>query len=117
MPPITVYLKPTCTTCRNAVAELNERGVTFDTVDIFKTPPTVDELRALCQKLGVSPREILRSKDPAYAENDLGSGKHSDDAILKLMAQNPGLIQRPILVRGNKAVLARPAFKLRTLLK
>ena len=117
MPPITVYLKPTCTTCRHAVAELNERGVQFESVDLFKTPPTVAELRELCRKLGVRPRDILRSKDPAYAEHDLGSGRQTDEQVLKLMAENPGLIQRPILVRGEKAVLARPVQKMDTLLR
>ena len=117
MPPITVYLKPTCTTCRNAVSALEERGVSFDRVDLFKTPLTADELRGLCEKLGVGPRAILRSKDPAYAEHDLGSGGQTDDELLDLMAANPGLIQRPILVRGNKAVLARPVEKLESILK
>jgi arsenate reductase (glutaredoxin) len=116
MPPLTLYQKPTCTTCRKAVASLNERSVKFTSVDLFQSPPTVDELRGLCRKLGVGPREILRSKDPAYAENDLGSGRHSDAQILALMAKNPGLIQRPILVRGRKAVLARPVEKLDSLL-
>jgi arsenate reductase len=109
---LTVYLKPTCTTCRKAVSALEERGVQFSSVDLFKTPPTADELAELCRKLGVTPRDILRSKDPAYAEHDLGSGRHSDAQILALMAANPGLIQRPILVRGQKAVLARPIEKM-----
>jgi arsenate reductase len=116
MPPITVYLKPTCTTCRHAVAELNERGVQFESIDLFKTTPSAGELRELCRKLGVRPREILRAKDPAYAAHDLGSGRHTDEQLLKLMAENPGLIQRPILVRGEKAVLARPVEKMDTLL-
>jgi arsenate reductase len=116
MPPITIYQKPTCTTCRKAVAELNERGVKFTSVDLFENPPTAAELKELCRKLDVSPRDILRTKDPAYSENDLASGKHTDAQILALMAKNPGLIQRPILVRGSKAVLARPVEKLETLL-
>jgi arsenate reductase (glutaredoxin) len=116
MPPLTIYQKPTCTTCRKAVAELNERGLKFTSVDLFENPPTVDELRELCRKLGVTPREILRRKDPAYADHDLGSLKHTDAQVLSLMAKNPGLIQRPILVRGSRAVLARPVEKLSTLL-
>jgi arsenate reductase len=78
-------------------------------VDLFKTPPTAKQLGELCRKLGVSPRSILRTKDPAYEANDLGSGKHSDARLLELMAKNPGLIQRPIVVRGDRAVVARPA--------
>jgi arsenate reductase len=71
----------------------------------------------LCRALGVSPREILRTKEPAYAELGLGSGRHSDAELLELLARNPGLIQRPIVVRGKKAVIARPVEAIATLLK
>ena len=67
--------------------------------------------------LGVAPREILRTKDPAYEELGLASGKHSDAQLLELMAKHPGLIQRPIVVRGKKAVVARPIEKIEALLK
>jgi len=77
-------------------------------VDLTRTPLTAAQIRELCKKLGVSPREILRGKDPAYAEHDLGSAKLTDAQLLKLMAENPGLIQRPIIVKGGKAVIARP---------
>jgi arsenate reductase (glutaredoxin) len=117
MPPITIYVKPTCTTCRKALDRLNECEVEYETVDLFKATPTVAELAALCQKLGLSPREILRAKDPAYEENDLGSGRHSEAQLLALMVQNPGLIQRPIVVKGRRAVLARPVEKIDALLE
>ena len=66
--------------------------------------------------LGVEPREILRTKDPAYEELGLASGEHSAAQLLELMARNPGLIQRPIVVRGRKAVVARPVEKIDELL-
>jgi arsenate reductase len=77
-------------------------------VDLFKASLTAKQLGDLVRKLGVSPREILRKKDPAYEAHDLGSGRHSDAQLLELMARNPGLIQRPIVVRGDRAVVARP---------
>ena len=89
----------------------------FRRVDITRTPPTVAELRELCAAIGVSPREILRTKDPAYAELGLDSGRHDDEKLLELMSKNPGLIQRPIVVRGKRAVLARPVELIETLLK
>lgn len=89
----------------------------FETVDLFKTPLTAAQIGELCGKLGVSPREILRTKDPAYEEHGLDSGRHSDAQLLALMAQNPGLIQRPIVVKGNKAVVARPPGALEKLLR
>ncbi len=82
-----------------------------------KTPLTLEQLRALVRLLGVSPRVILRTKDPAYAELGLESGEHSDAQLLELMSKHPGLIQRPIVVRGKRAVVARPIQKIETLLK
>ena len=116
MPKLTVYIKPTCTTCRKALSKLDECEVDYETVDLFETELTAPLLRGLCEKLGVPPREILRSKDPAYAEHDLGSGRHTDAQILDLMVKHPGLIQRPIVVQGRKAVLARPVERLDELL-
>jgi len=90
--------------------------VAFETVDLFKSTPSADELATLCRKLGVGPRELLRKQDAAYAENDLASGRHSDAQLFKLMAAHPGLIQRPIVVKGRKAVVARPVEKAAELL-
>ena len=89
----------------------------MQTVDIFKTPLSAAEIGELCRKLGVSPREILRTKDPAYEAHRLGEGRRSDAEILALMAEHPGLIQRPIVVKGRKAVVARPAEAAEALLK
>lgn len=71
----------------------------------------------ICTKLGVPPREILRTKDPAYESLGLASGRHSDAELLELMATHPGLIQRPIAVAGKKAVVARPVESLETLIR
>jgi arsenate reductase len=85
-------------------------------VDLFKTPPTPKELAALCTKLGLPPRALLRTKDPAYDELGLASGRHTDAQLLALMAEHPGLIQRPIVVKGNKAIIGRPVETVVTLL-
>jgi arsenate reductase (glutaredoxin) len=85
-------------------------------VDLFKTPLTAAQIGELCRKLGVPPREILRKNDPAYEAHGLASGRHSDAELLALMADNPGLIQRPIVVKGDRAVLARPVEELERLL-
>ena len=76
----------------------------------------MEQLRGLVRMLGVSPREILRTKDSAYEEFGLASGKQSDAELLELMAKHPGLIQRPIVVRGKKAVVARPVEQIEKLL-
>jgi len=117
MADVTVFLKPTWSSCRKSVDFLKRKKVAFETVDLFKKPLTAAQLGELCRKLGVSPREILRTKDPAYDENDLGSGKQSDARLLELMAKNPGLVQRPIVVKGGRAVVARPAEAVEDLLR
>ena len=77
----------------------------------------MDELRDICRKLGVRPRELLRAKEPLYAELGLERGRESDDELLELMARHPGLIQRPIVVAGDEAVVARPTEAVERLLK
>jgi arsenate reductase len=85
-------------------------------VDLSKTTPGAAELGEICRKLGVTPRELLRSKDPAYEELGLAGARHPDAKLLELMSKNPGLIQRPIAVRGARAVVARPVERLAALL-
>ena len=75
------------------------------------------KLRGLIRKMGVSPRELLRTGEPVYRQLGLGQGDLSDDEIIALMAEHPDLIQRPIVERGSRAVLARPADKIRELLR
>ena len=65
----------------------------------------MDELRDICRKLGVRPRELLRAKEPLYAELGLERGRESDDELLELMARHPGLIQRPIVVACSSTLL------------
>jgi arsenate reductase len=105
---IKIYQKPTCSKCRETLGILRERGVDFDSINYYETPLTVDELRSLVKKLGVPPRDLLRKNEPIYRELKLSSSELSDDDLLKVMVENPDLIQRPIVVRGGKAILGRP---------
>jgi arsenate reductase len=86
-------------------------------VDIMETPPTPELLRDLLRALGLKPGDILRKKDPAYTQLGLEGGRHTDLQLIELMAKHPGLIQRPIVVRGKKAVVARPVEAIATLLR
>ncbi len=96
-----------CSTCRKAVALLKERGIAFDYRDYKKEPLTQVELRRLLKALGVHARELLRPRDPAYATLGL-SGTESDAKLVPLIAEYPGLLQRPIGIRGSRAVVGRP---------
>jgi len=111
-----VYEKPTCTTCRNLAELLRERGIDYDAVDYHVFGLTEDEVRELVRKTGVPARELFRAREPVYAELGLGDREVGDDEAIALMAQHPQLMQRPVVVRGEHAVLARPVERVLELL-
>jgi arsenate reductase len=113
---IKIYQKPTCSKCRVTLGILNDEGVEFDSINYYETPLTVEELRSLIDKLGVSPHDLLRKDEKAYRELNLNERDLSDDELIHLMIENPDLMQRPIVVRGNRAVLARPPENVKELL-
>ena len=113
---VTVYQKPTCTKCRQTLARLNECGVEFEAVNYYETPLTEAGLRELVNKLGIAPRELLRKDEAVYRELGLARLDAPDDELIRLMVAHPDLMQRPIVVRGDKAVLARPIENLDKLL-
>ena len=93
---------------------LNESGREYESVNYYETPLTADELRELIQKLGLSPRKVLREDELAARHLKLDS--MSDDALIQAMIDNPDLMQRPIVVRGNRAKICRPPENVRELL-
>lgn len=113
---ITVYQKPTCTKCRQTLARLGECGVEFESVNYYETPLTEPALRELVDKLGIAPRELLRKDEAVYRELELGRREVADDELIRLMVAHPDLMQRPIVVRGDRAVVARPLENLDKLL-
>ncbi len=114
---LVMYQKPTCTTCRQVMAILKESGVDFDAIDYIIDPIPLPKLRELVRKLGLPPRELLRTKEKAYAELDLAQRQLSDDELLHILADHPELLQRPILERGPRAVLARPPERAREIFR
>ena len=114
--PITVYEKPTCTKCREADKLLRESGVDFAKVNYYLEPIGEAKLRELIGKMGISPRELMRTGEAVYKELEIGKRELSDDELIRLMAEHPDLIQRPIVERGSRAVLGRPTEKIRELL-
>ena len=116
MAELTVYEKRTCTTCRKLAGLLEARGVEFDRVDFHVEPLSADELRELVTKTGGPARDLFRAREPVYAELGLGERQVGDDDAIALMAEHPELLQRPVVVRGERAVLARPSEKALALL-
>ena len=116
MAEITIYQKPTCTTCRQVYMALKEGGVDFKAVNYYLEPIPKAKLKELIKKMGISAEELLRKKEPIYKELRLNEKKLSEDEIIDLMVKHPDLIQRPIVEKGNKAILARPAERLKEIL-
>ncbi len=118
LPPvkIVIYQKPTCTTCRQVHTALKERGVDFDAVDYYVDPIPKEKLKDLLRKMGMQPRDLLRTKEPVYKTLKIASGSLTDDEIVDLMVRHPDLIQRPIVEKGSRAILARPAERLKEIL-
>ncbi len=113
---LTVYQKPTCTKCRMTLRLLRERGAQFEAINYFETPLTEADLRSLLKKLGLSAREILRKDEPVAKELGIGKKDLSDEELIAVMAKHPDLIQRPIVVCGDQAVLGRPPENVEKLL-
>lgn len=102
-----LYHNPRCSKSRQTLALLNERGVDVEIVEYLKSPPTKAQISALVKKLGVAPRDMMRVKESIY--KDLGLKEVTEDEVLiTAMAENPILIERPILVQGDKAIIGRP---------
>ncbi|HKG02774.1 MAG TPA: ArsC/Spx/MgsR family protein [Conexibacter sp.] len=102
---ITVYEKRACTTCRKLAELLTERGVDFERVEYHVEGLTEPEIRALLAKAGIPPSAALRMREEGAAEL---AAAGDEDAIAAAMVERPQLLQRPIVVNGDRAVLARP---------
>jgi arsenate reductase len=113
---IKVYQKPTCSKCRTTLGLLRDRGVDFEAVNYYETPLGETELRDLIDKLGISPRELMRKEEQIYRDLQIGKRDLPDEELIRLMVENPDLIQRPIVVRGQRAVLGRPPENVEQLL-
>ena len=103
---ITVYQKPTCTTCRQVHAALRDAGVDFEAVDYYTDPIPKAKLKELLRKMKMSARDLLRTREDIYKKLRLGERDLSDDEIVDLMVKHPDLIERPIVEKGARAILA-----------
>ena len=113
---ITVYEKPTCTTCRNLAELLKENGIGYERVNYYIDPLSEEKLREILGKANLKPFDILRKKEPLFKELNITEDTPSEE-VIKLIAENPNLLQRPIVEVGSRAVLARPIEKALELIK
>lgn len=111
-----LFHNPRCSKSRGALDLLREHGVEPEIVAYVQQPPSIEELRGLLQMLGLGPRGILRTSEPEYAELGLADASLDDEALLAAMHAHPRLIERPIFVRGHRAVIGRPPERVLELL-
>ncbi|EHW0693398.1 arsenate reductase (glutaredoxin) [Vibrio parahaemolyticus] len=106
---VVIYHNPRCSKSRQTLELLEQNGVTPEVVKYLDTPLNVDELKALYAQLGFSSvREMMRTKEDVYKELGLGEASVSDDQLFEAMAQNPKLLERPVVVANGKAKIGRP---------
>ena len=112
-----LYHNPRCSKSRAALALLEENDINPELVYYLEQPPSPDELRGLLAKLGLGIRDILRTGEKDYDELDLGDETLADEIVFDLVCKHPKLIERPIFVHGDKAVIGRPPENVLTLLE
>lgn len=106
----TIYHNNRCSKSREACSILQEKGIAFETVEYLKTPLNQKQLKELLTMLGISAEALVRKSEPIYKEK-FTNKKLTNTQWIKALAENPVLIERPIIVKGNKAVIGRPIEK------
>jgi len=104
---VTIWHNPRCSKSRNAVALLEEKGIEHEVVKYLDTPPTREELVEVLKMLGLSARELMRTKEELYKELKL-KDETEEEKLIAAMVENPRLIERPIVIKNGKAAIGRP---------
>jgi arsenate reductase len=107
MSSVTIWHNPRCGKSRDAAKLLEEKGIEADVVKYLDTPPTKDELIEVLKMLGISARELMRTKEAIYKELNLKQ-ETDEDKLIEAMVENPKLIERPIVIKDGKAAIGRP---------
>lgn len=107
MTQVTIYHNPRCSKSRQTLALLEEKGCDIEVVEYLKNAPDADTIKSLMTKLGLGdPREMMRTKEAEYKEQQLAA--QNGEALITAMTNTPKLIERPIVIHGDKAVFGRP---------
>ena len=116
MDDIKIYHNPRCSKSRASLALLEENDIKPEIIYYLESPPSLEELRELLGKLGIGVRDILRKSEDEYDELSLGDASLSDEILFDFLQKHPKLLQRPIVVRGDQAVIGRPPENVLTLI-
>jgi len=104
----TMYHNPRCSKSRQTLELLRARGIEPQIVEYLKTPPDAQQLGQILDMLGLEPRQLMRTGEAEYKENNLADTSLDRDALIQAMLEHPRLIQRPVVISNGKAVLGRP---------
>ncbi len=114
---VKIWHNPRCSKSRQTLELIRDRQVEPEVIEYMKTPPSAEELEDVLQKLGMEPRELMRKKEAAYEELSLEDPSLTRERLIQAMVDNPVLIERPVVLRGKRAVLGRPPENVLELLK
>lgn len=108
---IKIFHNPRCSKSRQTLELLHANSAQAEVVEYLKTPPSIAELEQILDMLGLEPRQLMRNKEAEYKENNLDDENLTRDQLLQAMVDHPKLIERPIVIRGKRAVIGRPPEK------
>lgn len=105
---IKIYHNPHCSKSRQTLELIRQQGIEPEVIEYLKTPPSKSELKDILSRLNVEPRQLMRTKEAEYRENNLDAVELSNEQLIDAMVKNPKLIERPIVINKNKVALGRP---------
>lgn len=105
---VEIYFNPNCSKCRQTLEILTKKGLDPEIIEYLKDPPDNRELELLLERLEMEPRDLMRKKEPIFAELGLNDATLTREQLIRAMVENPILIERPIVVIGPRVVLGRP---------
>ena len=105
---VTIFHNPRCSKSRQTLSLIQEKNIDINIIEYLKTPPDISQLKQILKKLGYEPRQLTRKSEQIYKDLDLGNENKTAEDLIIAMTQNPILIERPIVLSGEKAAIGRP---------
>ncbi len=116
MQEVKIWHNPKCSKSREAMEILQENKCEAKIIKYLEEKPDVKKIKAILKMLDIAPRELMRTKEDIYKELNL-QNELDDDALIRAMAKHPKLIERPIIIKGDRAIIGRPVEKIAEFLK
>ncbi len=105
---VTIYHNPRCSKSRQTLAILNSQPIDIEIIEYLQNPPNHNQLKGIISLLDMSARDLMRKNEKVYKDNKLDNPDLTDDQLVEIMTQNPILIERPIVLNNDKAIIGRP---------